>query len=261
MIQPRGGASLQFELTVNSACGVNGNINVNVTVGMGTACDDLISVLFTKNSANQCSYSNNRNNVRLNRCEIVRSGVADDSGKRACSMKCKCADSAGHCDIQVYSYSGVAANRQNVLLCEISVGFEGWNRLCESPSIFAISYHSILVYRYHLSKICRIDSDFLHIFKIVTIANFVAADPGFSRQGATPKGDAPTCYLAMFSWKQHGIEIKIGGHAGIPPPPPRGDLLQCMLGMSLGPPSLLPHPPMLCVTIFTVSFFICTTWR
>ena len=126
MIQPRGGASLQFELTVNDACGVNDNINVNVTVGMETACDHLISVLFTKNSENQCNNGNrNNNNVRLNRCEIVRSGVADDSGKRACSMKCKCADSAGYCDIQVYSYSGVAANRQNVLLCEISVGVEG----------------------------------------------------------------------------------------------------------------------------------------
>ena len=125
MIQPRGGASLQFELTVNRACGVNGNINVKVTVGMETACDDLLSLIFTKNSENQCNNSNNRNNLRLNRCEIVRSGVADDSGKRVCSMKCKCADSAGSCDIQVYSYSGVASNRQNVRLCEISVGVEG----------------------------------------------------------------------------------------------------------------------------------------
>ena len=124
MIQPRGGASLQFELTVNSACGVNDNINVNVTVGMETACDDLISVLFTKNSENQCN-NGNRNNVRLNRCGIVQSGIADDSGKRVCSMKCKCADSAGSCDIQVYSYSGVASNQQNVRLCEISVGVEG----------------------------------------------------------------------------------------------------------------------------------------
>ena len=261
MIQPRGGASLQVELSVKSACGVNDNINVNVTVGMETACDDLLSVIFTKNSENQCNNSNNHNNVRLNRCKIVRSSVADDSGKRVCSMKCKCADSAGSCDIQVYSYSGVASTQQNVRICEISVGVEGWNRLFESRSIFAISYHSILVYRYHLSKICRIDSDFLHIFKIVTIANFVAADPGFPRQGATPKGVRQPVILAMFSWKQHGIEIKIGGHAGIPPPPPRGDLLQCMLGMSLGLPSLLPHPPMLCVTIFTVSFFICTPWR
>ena len=125
MIQPRGGASLQFELTVNRACGVNGNINVNVTVGMKTAYDDLLSLIFTKNSENQCNNSNNRNNLRLNRCEIVRSGVADDSGKRVCSMKCKRADSAGSCDIQVYSYSGVASNRQNVRLCEISVGVEG----------------------------------------------------------------------------------------------------------------------------------------
>ena len=123
MIQPRGGASLQVELSVNRACGVNGNINVNVTVGMETACDDLISVIFTKNSENQCN--NNHNNVRLNRCETVQSGVADDSGKRVCSLKCKCADSAAPCDIQVYSYSGVASTQQNVRLCEISVGVEG----------------------------------------------------------------------------------------------------------------------------------------
>ena len=122
MIQPRGGASLQFELTVDNACGVNGNINVNVVVGMETTCDDLLSVIFTKNSENQCN--NNRNNVRLNRCETVQSGVADDSGKRVCSMKCKCADSGGSCDIQVYSYSGVVSTQQNVRLCEISVGVE-----------------------------------------------------------------------------------------------------------------------------------------
>ena len=122
-IQPQGGASLQFELNVNSVCAVNDNINVNVTVGMETTCDDLISVLFTKNSNNQCNNNNSRINLRLNRCEIAQSGVADDSGKRVCSMKCKCADSAGSCAIQVYSYSGVAANRQNVRLCEISVIF------------------------------------------------------------------------------------------------------------------------------------------
>ena len=35
---------------------------------------------------------------------------------------------------------------------------------------------------------CRTDSDFLQIFKIVTTANFVVADPGFPRQGGNPKG-------------------------------------------------------------------------
>ena len=125
MIQPRGGASLQFELAVSRACGVNDTIYVNVTVGMETTCDDLISVIFTKNSENQCNNSNNRNNILLNRCEIVRSSFADDPAKRVCSMKCKCADSAGSCDIQVYSYLGVASTQHNVRLCEISVGVEG----------------------------------------------------------------------------------------------------------------------------------------
>ena len=46
-----------------------------------------------------------------------------------------------------------------------------------------------LVYRYHLSKNCRTDSNFLQIFKIVTIDNFVVADPGYPRQGGgNPKG-------------------------------------------------------------------------
>ena len=119
IIKPRGGASLKFDLSVNSACGENDNINVNVTVGMETTCDDLLSVFFTKNSENQCNDDESK--MRLNRCEIIQSVVADDSSKRVCSLECNCADSASSCHIQVYSYSGVALKRQKLRLCEISM--------------------------------------------------------------------------------------------------------------------------------------------
>ena len=108
------GVSIQYELSVNSACGNGNDVIVHVTVEQDTDCNDLVSALSVKESDDNCS----KNSVNMKRCSLITSGVESD--KKVCRLRCKCADSTDSCLLQIYS-RGLVPNPPEIKICEIKI--------------------------------------------------------------------------------------------------------------------------------------------
>ena len=108
------GISIQYEVRVNSACRNGHDVTVIVIMGLETDCHDLESALGMKESDNNCS----RNSMNMKRCSLIISEV--NSGKKVCRLRCKCADSADSCLLQIYS-KGLAPNPPEIKICEIQI--------------------------------------------------------------------------------------------------------------------------------------------
>ena len=108
------GVSVQYELSVNSACGNGNDVIVHVTVEQDTDCNDLVSALSVKESDDNCS----KNSVKMNRCSLIDSEV--NSGKKVCRLRCKCAESADSCLLQIYS-RGLVPNPPEIKIFEIKI--------------------------------------------------------------------------------------------------------------------------------------------
>ena len=108
------GVSVQYQLSVNSACGNGNDVTFGVTVEQDTECHDLVSALSVKESDDDCS----RNSVNMKRCSLIDSEV--DSNKKVCRLRCKCADSADSCLLQIYS-RGLVPNPSEIKICKIDI--------------------------------------------------------------------------------------------------------------------------------------------
>ena len=112
--QSTGRLSVQYELFVNSACGNGNHVTVRVTMEMDDDCNDLVSALSVKEADDDCS----RNSIKMKRCSLIESVVEFD--KKICRLRCKCADSADSCLLQIYS-RGLVPNPPEMKICEIEV--------------------------------------------------------------------------------------------------------------------------------------------
>ena len=65
----------------------------------------------TERTENNCG----NNSVKVMRCEMIESDV--DEGNRVCSLKCKCAESAESCQVQLYS----SVHHVNMEILELKV--------------------------------------------------------------------------------------------------------------------------------------------
>ena len=106
--------SIQYELSVNSQCGNGRDVIVKVTMDLNAACSDLVSSLSVKEAED--NYS--RHSAKMKRCSLMDSIV--DSDKTACRLRCKCADSADSCLLQIYS-RGLVPNPPEIKICEIQI--------------------------------------------------------------------------------------------------------------------------------------------
>ena len=61
------GVFVQYEFSVNSACGNGNDVTVRVTVDQDTDCNDLASALSVKEADGNCS----RNSMKMNRCSLM----------------------------------------------------------------------------------------------------------------------------------------------------------------------------------------------
>ena len=109
------GVSVQYTLSVNSACGNGNDVIVQVTMDLETDCHDLVSALSMKESDDNCG----KNSVKMNRCSLIDSEV--NSGKKMCRLRCKCAYSSDSCLLQIYS-RGLVQNHPDIKICEIEIG-------------------------------------------------------------------------------------------------------------------------------------------
>ena len=109
------GVSIQYELSVSSACGNGNDVTVRVTVDLDVGCHNLVSALSVKEFDDNCS----KNSMKMNRCSLIDSEV--DSEKKVCRLRCKCADSADSCLLQIYS-RGLVPNPPEIKICEIEIG-------------------------------------------------------------------------------------------------------------------------------------------
>ena len=107
------GLSVQYEFSVNSACGNGNDVTVRVIMDLDADCHHLVSVLSMKED-DSCS----KNSVKMNRCLLIDSEV--NSGKKVCVLRCKCADSADSCLLQIYS-RGLIRNPPEIKICEIKI--------------------------------------------------------------------------------------------------------------------------------------------
>ena len=107
------GLSVQYELSVNSACGDGNDVTIHVTVDTYTDCNNLVSALSVKESDDDCS----RSSMKMKRCSLIESFKSDT---RVCRLRCKCADSADSCLLQIYS-RGWIPNPDEIKICEIEV--------------------------------------------------------------------------------------------------------------------------------------------
>ena len=110
------GLSVQYELSVNSACGNRNDVTVHATVDNKTDCNDLVTALSMKELKDDCS----RNSMKMNRCTMIQGLVVDTSGKKICRLRCKCAESADYCVPQIYS-RGLVQNPTEIKICEIGI--------------------------------------------------------------------------------------------------------------------------------------------
>ena len=108
------GASVHYEISVNSACGNGIDVIVHVTVEQDTDCNDLVSALSVKASDDNCS----KNSMNIRRCSLIISEV--ESGKKVCRLRCKCADTADSCLLLIYS-RGLVPNPPEIKICEIKI--------------------------------------------------------------------------------------------------------------------------------------------
>ena len=70
------GVSIQYELSVKSACGNGNDVAVRVTMDLDADCNDLVSALSMTEADDNCS----RNSIKMNRCSLIDSEV--NSGKK-----------------------------------------------------------------------------------------------------------------------------------------------------------------------------------
>ena len=111
--QPPDGVFIQYELSVNSACGNGNDVTVRVTVDQDTDCKDLMSALSMKESDN-CS----RKSMKMKRCSLIDPDI--DSEKKVCRLRCRCANSADSCLLLIYS-RGLIQNTPEMKICEIGI--------------------------------------------------------------------------------------------------------------------------------------------
>ena len=108
------GVSVHYELSVSSACGNGNDVTVRVIMDQESDCNDLVSALSVKESHDNCS----RNSVNMKKCLLIDTLV--DSDKKVCRLRCKCADTADSCLLQIYS-RGLAPNPPEIKICEIQI--------------------------------------------------------------------------------------------------------------------------------------------
>ena len=108
------GLSVQYELSVNSACGNGIDVTVHVTMDQRSNCTDLVSALSVKEADDDCST----NSIKIKRCSLIDSVV--DFDRKVCRFRCKCADSGDSCLLQIYS-KGLVPNPPEIKICEIEV--------------------------------------------------------------------------------------------------------------------------------------------
>ena len=108
------GLSIHFELSVNNKCGNGEDVVVKVTMDLESNCNDLVSALSMKKSDDNCS----RNSVNMKRCSLI--DLQADSNKNVCRLRCKCANSAESCLLQIYS-RGLIPNPPEIKICEIEI--------------------------------------------------------------------------------------------------------------------------------------------
>ena len=104
--------SIHYELSVNSQCGNGRDVIVKVTMDLNADCSDL--VYSVKESEDNCS----RNSMKMKRCSLMEFIV--DSDKNVCRLRCKCADTADSCLLQIYS-KGLIPNSPEIKICEIQI--------------------------------------------------------------------------------------------------------------------------------------------
>ena len=109
------GVSIQYELSVKTACGNENDVIVHVTMDLDADCHNLVSSFSVKESEDNCS----KNSMKMNRCSLIDSGVGSD--KKVCRLRCKCADSSDSCLLQIYS-RGLVQNPPEIKICEIEIG-------------------------------------------------------------------------------------------------------------------------------------------
>ena len=114
LLQSTDGLSVQYELSVNSTCRNGTDVSVRVTMDQESDCNDLVSALSVKEADDDCS----RSSVKMKRCSLIESLV--DSDKKVCRLRCKCADSADFCLLQIYS-RGLVPNLPEIKICEIEI--------------------------------------------------------------------------------------------------------------------------------------------
>ena len=112
--QSPAGVSIHYELSVNSQCGNGRDVIVKVTMDLNADCNDLVSTLSVKESEDNCS----RNSKKMKRCSLMESII--DYEKTACRLRCKCADSADSCLLQIYS-RGLIQNPPEIKICQIHI--------------------------------------------------------------------------------------------------------------------------------------------
>ena len=77
-------------------------------------CNDLVSTLSMKESDDDCI----RNSMNMKICSPIDSEVEID--KKVCRLRCKCADTADSCLLQIYS-RGLVPNPPEINICEIEI--------------------------------------------------------------------------------------------------------------------------------------------
>ena len=73
VLQSLDGLSIQYEFSVNSACGNGNDVAVHVTMDLNADCNDLVSALSMTEADDNCS----RNSIKMNRCSLIDSEVKE----------------------------------------------------------------------------------------------------------------------------------------------------------------------------------------
>ena len=110
-IQPQDGAQRQYLLNVNNRCFHDNYVTVRVTVPSYTDCYALESLFVTEDADSDCG----KRSIKVKRCKITEF-FAVGGNRVVCALRCKCADVADSCDIQVYTKP-----MGDIRICEVSV--------------------------------------------------------------------------------------------------------------------------------------------
>ena len=98
-------ATLQYQLMIGDNC-VKPQINLVVTIDNSTTCHDVRGSIFIEKPHSGCHAR------KFSACFIM---AEKQSGKRACSLNCNCAESADQC--MIYIFSGITP--KDISICEI----------------------------------------------------------------------------------------------------------------------------------------------